>query len=88
MAIPNYQALMLPILRFAGDGKEHSVREAIDRVSAELELTEEERTQMLPSGQQPTIDNRVNWAVSYLKKAGVLEATRRRIFGSPHAAWR
>jgi restriction system protein len=80
MAIPNYQALMLPILRFAGDGKEHSVREAIDRVSAELALTEGERTQMLPSGQQPTIDNRVNWAVSYLKKAGVLEATRRAHF--------
>lgn len=80
MAIPNYQALMLPILWFARDGKERSVREAIDRVSAELGLTEAERMQLLPSGQQPTIDNRVNWAVSYLKKAGVLEATRRAHF--------
>ncbi|MBV9109713.1 MAG: restriction endonuclease [Gemmatimonadetes bacterium] len=80
MAIPDYQSLMLPVLQFACDEKEHSTREAIDVLASTCALTDEERNRLLPSGQQPTFDNRVNWAVSYLKKAGVLQATRRAHF--------
>lgn len=68
---------MLPLLRFASDGNEHSVREAIDRLSAQFGLSEAEKNELLPSGQQPRFDNRVAWSRSYLSKAALLEATRR-----------
>jgi restriction system protein len=77
MAIPDYQSIMLPFLKFAGDGEEHSLRETIEVLADEFELTDEERTQLLPSGQQTTFDNRVGWARTYLKKAGLLKSTRR-----------
>jgi restriction system protein len=77
MAIPDYQSIMLPLLQFAGDGKEHSLRETIEALADEFDLTEEERKGLLPSGQQATFDNRVGWARTYLKKAGLLQSTRR-----------
>lgn len=77
MAIPDYQSIMLPLLEFAGDGQEHSLRETIEALADRFELTREERTQLLPSGQQATFDNRVGWARTYLKKAGLLRSTRR-----------
>lgn len=77
MALPDYQSLMLPLLRFASDGKEHSLRETIDALADTLRLTSEERKQLLPSGQQEVFDNRVGWACTYLTKAGLLQKTRR-----------
>lgn len=77
MAIPDYQSIMLPLLTFAGDGQEHSLRETIEALADEFNLTEEERRELLPSGQQATFDNRVGWARTYLKKAGLLTSTRR-----------
>ena len=80
MAIPDYQSIMLPLLKLAGDKQEHSIREAIDHISDLFGLTEGESRELLPSGQQPIIDNRVGWASTYLKKAGLLESPRRSMF--------
>lgn len=77
MPIPDYQSLMLPLLKFVGDGQEHSLRQTIATLADEFNLTEEERSELLPSGQQAIFDNRVGWARTYLKKAGILETTRR-----------
>lgn len=77
MAIPDYQSLMLPTLRLYADHQEHSFREVVESLATELHLTEQERKEMLPSGQQQVFDNRVGWARTYLKKAGLIEATRR-----------
>jgi restriction system protein len=77
MAIPDYQTLMLPLLRFAADGIDHTTREAVGQLATEFQLTPAERIELLPSGQQPTFNNRVGWANSYLKKAGLLESPRR-----------
>jgi len=77
MAIPDYQSIMLPLLTFAGDKQEHSLRETIEALADEFGLTDEERRELLPSGQQATFDNRVGWARTYLKKAGLLISTRR-----------
>ena len=71
MAIPDYQSLMLPLLEFAADGKDHTNREGIDHLAQSLELTEDEQQELLPSGQQRRFDNRVQWARSYLKQAGL-----------------
>lgn len=80
MAIPDYQSIMLPLLRFASDEKEHSLRESIEALSNEFCLTDAERKELLPSGQQPTFDNRVAWARTYLTKAALLESARRGYF--------
>jgi len=78
--IPDYQNIMLPLLKYAGDKKEHHIREAIDRLADEFNLSEEERKELLPSGKQTIFDNRVGWAKTYLKKAALLETTKRAHF--------
>jgi restriction system protein len=78
MAIPDYQSLMLPLLQFAMEkGGETSTSEAVEALAHELSLSDEDLKEMLPSGIQSTFSNRVNWASTYMKKAGLLEATRR-----------
>jgi len=78
MAVPDYQSLMLPLLQFTErKGGETSTTEAVEALAKELNLTGEDLKEMLPSGTQATFVNRVGWAATYMKKAGLLEATRR-----------
>ncbi|NUM53700.1 MAG: restriction endonuclease [Candidatus Hydrogenedentes bacterium] len=80
MPIPDYQSIMFPLLRFASDKAEHSLRDAIEALADEFNLTDAERKELLPSEQQAIFDNRVGWARTYMKKAGLLETTRRGFF--------
>lgn len=81
MAIPDYQSLMLPILQIAAKkGGELSISEAVDILAKQFGLTDEDLKEMLPSGTQATFVNRVGWAATYMKKAGLLEGTRRGYF--------
>ena len=80
MSIPNYEELMLPVLRIAGEGQEHRIGESIEQLAKEFRLSDEERQQLLPSGKQTTFANRVHWARGFLVQAGLLEATRRAHF--------
>ncbi len=81
MAVPDYQSLMLPLLRFASEkAVELSTSEAVEALAKELQLTDEDLSEMLPSGTQATFVNRVGWAATYMKKAGLLESTRRGFF--------
>ncbi|MFH1389677.1 MAG: winged helix-turn-helix domain-containing protein, partial [Candidatus Margulisiibacteriota bacterium] len=80
MKIPDYQSIMLPLLKYASDNKEHGIREAIEYIADYFSLTEQDRKEVLPSGSQYIIDNRVGWARTYLKKAGLLESTKRAYF--------
>ncbi|WP_225225822.1 winged helix-turn-helix domain-containing protein [Komarekiella delphini-convector] len=80
MAIPDYQKIMLPLLKYASDGQEHSMREVIGALADQFNLSEYERKELLPSGQQPVFDNRVGWARTYLKKAGLLVTPKRGYF--------
>lgn len=77
MPIPDYQSLMLPLLRFAADGDDHTTREAVEVLANEFQLTPAERNELLASGQQAIFNNRVGWANSYLKKSMLLESPRR-----------
>src|ERR1041385_8133753 len=82
MSIPDFQSVMLPLLQFAAASPttERSSREAIDFLANHLKLTEQERTELLPSGRQPIFDNRVGWATTYFKKAGLLSSSKRGFF--------
>ncbi len=77
MPIPNYQTLMLPLLKFASDGQEHSFRDAVEDLAEKFELTDEERSELLPSGTAHVFASRVGWAKSYMKQAGLVELPRR-----------
>jgi restriction system protein len=77
MTIPDFQSIMLPMLKIAGDEQEHSIHEFIDQLAKVFTLSEQELKEMLPSGKQTTFYNRVGWARTYLSKSGLLEMSRR-----------
>jgi restriction system protein len=78
--IPDYQSLMLPLLRLVSDKQEYRYRDLIDKLALEFKLTDEERKEPLASGNQAIFDNRVGWAKTYLKKAGLIDAPKRATF--------
>lgn len=78
--IPDYQSLMLPLLKQVSDRQEHKYRDLIEKLASEFQLTDEERKELLASGTQAIFDNRVGWAKTYLKKAGLLDSPKRATF--------
>ena len=78
--IPDYQTLMLPLLKLVSDGQEHKYRDIIENLAIKFEVTDEERKELLASGNQAIFDNRVGWAKTYLKKAGLLDSPKRATF--------
>jgi len=77
MPIPDYQTLMLPLLKIAGDGKVHTKRETVNELAIQFGVSEDERKELLPSGNQEVFDNRVGWARTYLKKALLIDYVQR-----------
>jgi len=73
VAIPDFQAVMLPLLEAISDGQDHLVRDVTRLIADKYGLSEDERRQMLPSGQTSIITNRVGWAKTHMKMAGLLE---------------
>ena len=80
MTIPDYQTLMLPVLKLASDEAEHKFSQAVEILADEFSLSQEERSELLPSGSQAVFSNRVGWARSYLKQAGLLASPKRGYF--------
>ena len=77
MPIPDFQSIMLPLLKFLSDSEEHTNQEAVDSLAVEFGLSEEDLGEMLPSGTQPVFVNRFGWAKSHMKMAGLVEAPHR-----------
>jgi restriction system protein len=75
MTVPDYQALMLPVLKAASNG-EVRIADVRAKVGEQLGLTAEDYALRLPSNRQGLFENRVHWA-KFLGKAGLIEATRR-----------
>jgi restriction system protein len=80
MPLPDYQTLMLLLLRLASDRKEHQLRAVTETLADELALFSEERNELLPSGSQFVFANRVGWARTYLKQAGLIDSPCRGLF--------
>ncbi|MBO6219768.1 MAG: restriction endonuclease [Treponema sp.] len=78
--IPDFQTIMLPLLQYAVDKKEHRFSDSVAFLSDKFSLTDEEKSQMIPSKRQSTMYNRVVWAKTYMKKAGLLTDVRRGFF--------
>jgi len=74
MTVPDFQSFMLPLLKFTADKEEHKQIDAADALARHFSIAESDRKEMLPSGRQTRFDNRIAWAVVYLRKAGFLES--------------
>lgn len=72
MVIPDFQSVMRPVLNTVQNGAPLPLNTLRERVADQFQLTEDERKERLPSGQQTVINNRVGWARTYLNKAGLL----------------
>jgi len=77
MPIPDFQPLMRPTLVALADAAPHRSREVVARVSDDFGLSAQERQQLLPSGSQPIVENRVHCAMTHLAKAGLLKRPQR-----------
>lgn len=75
--IPDYQTLMRPVLALLRDGEMRRSRQVKDAMADAFNLTTEERAELLPSGRQRTIDNRVGWALTYLAQSDLVERPSR-----------
>jgi len=73
VAVPDFQSVMLPFLETLQDGKERTMRELTEQLALRFKLTEEERQEHLPSGPQSLFYNRVAWAKTHLKNAGLID---------------
>ena len=77
MAIPKFFEFFEGFLRAVQDGELHTAKEVRENIAKDMNISEEERLEMLPSGKQTTFDNRVAWARTYLDKAGLIETPSR-----------
>ena len=77
MAIPDYQTLMLPLLRIVADGREHQQAALVEALADEFDLAPDERAELVPSGRQTRLYNRVSWARNHLTSAVLLQRTGR-----------
>lgn len=80
MTIPDFQTIMLPLLKYASDNQIHHIHDAVEYLAKVFVLSDEELSELLPSGQQPVFYNRVGWARTYLKKAKLLIDPKRGYF--------
>jgi restriction system protein len=79
VSLPDYQTLMLPVLKLAAQG-ETRVPAAADKIADSFGLSEDRREELLPSGKQRILHNRIHWAKFYLSKAGLIDMPRRGVF--------
>ena len=84
LALPDYQQLMLPVLKLAAQG-ETRVPAAAEKIANEFGLSDEDRNELLASGKQRVLHNRVHWSKFYMSKAGLIESPRRGIFRATQA---
>ena len=80
MPNPDYQTIMLPLLKLAADGQEHSIGDAVNQLAKHFNLTDEECKELLPSGNNAKFNNRVGWARTHLKKAQLIDSQKRGYF--------
>jgi restriction system protein len=80
MSIPDYQTIMLPLLRLTSDGSKHRISEALGDLARTFDLSADEVAERTPTGKQTVLSNRANWAKTYLSQAGLLEQPRRAYF--------
>jgi len=80
VAVPDFQSMMLPVLRAVQDGKTYTTSEVNQQVAVDLKLTDSDLAELLPSGKSKLYYNRVGWSKQYLVKAGLLAQPKRALY--------
>jgi restriction system protein len=80
MAVPDFQSMMLPFLQFATDGNEHELSAVTEHIAQHFKLTPADREDMVPTGNQTRLGNRVGWCRTHLKNAGLIEYVKSGVF--------
>lgn len=78
--IPDFQTIMLPLLKLLASGEQKSLNEVMEKLSEHYQLKPQELKIKVPSGQMGLFRNRVGWSRSYLKKAGLIEYPARGVY--------
>jgi restriction system protein len=79
MPVPAHQEFMRPLLELLRDGAERSIRDVYVQLADHFQLSDSDRQELIPSGTQQLLHNRVGWAKTYLLKAGLLQSPRRAV---------
>ena len=77
MSVPGYQEFMFPILKCLYDGGQYHKKKICEKMIEVFNLTQEQLDERLPSQAEPTYINRVGWAITYMKKAGLIDSPTR-----------
>lgn len=80
MAVPKFFEFLPVALASLVDGSEKAVKQIRLECIEQLSVSTEDQNELLPSGRQRTVDNRINWAITYLKNAGLISAVKRGIY--------
>lgn len=80
MPVPKYYEMHKPFLEFLKDGKPHSMKDLKVKIAEYFRLGEKDLAELLPSGRQNMFSNRIGWARTYLKKAGLIDSPSRAVF--------
>ena len=78
--IPQFKYFILPLLQHLSDNKEHTMKEVEETLAAKFNLGESQLSELTPSGRMTIFSNRVGWAKTYLKKAGLIDAPKKALF--------
>src|ERR1035441_4354633 len=73
MSVPGFQKTLLPILQYLRDGEPHRPADTLAYVQTQFDLSPEDLADRLPNGRTRLMD-RVLWAITYLRKSGLLES--------------
>ena len=79
MSIPKFDAFIHPCMICLNEKKECSLRELCEYCANIFHLTPEDLAETVKSGQS-RLYNRVNWSTKYLRKAGLIESSKRGIY--------
>lgn len=78
--IPDFQTIMLPLLKAFQNGKEKTSKELREEMVSHFNISEDEQKEKIPSGKQPLYTNRVAWAIAYLKMADLISSPARAVY--------
>lgn len=80
MPIPKYYEMHKPFLEYLQDGQPHTLKELKVQMASYFHLSDSDLAELLPSGRQTVFVNRIGWARTYLKKAGLIDSPARATF--------
>ena len=77
MAVPQYSMMFRFVLEALNDCKEHHYNDCIAHVAKQMNLSEADCQIMLSNGSKTVLKDRVQWALTHVRAAGLAEITKR-----------